>query len=82
MERNSTNRDKRLERRDFHQQRNNNNKNKGKSSGNPRGHDGETKKCFKCGSDQHMIRDCDQPYRQPRALLATGAPPATTMVPP
>eukprot|EP00972_Heterocapsa_arctica_P074775 11035311-Heterocapsa_arctica.AAC.1 len=69
MERNANNRDRRSERHDLPQQSQsrNKNKNKGKSNGNPCGHDGETKKCFKCGSDQHMIRDCDQPYRYPRA---------------
>eukprot|EP00972_Heterocapsa_arctica_P030035 4426190-Heterocapsa_arctica.AAC.1 len=62
MERNANNRDKQLERHDLPKQSKNKSKNKGKRNGNPCGHDGETKKCFKRGSDQHMIRDCDQPY--------------------
>eukprot|EP00972_Heterocapsa_arctica_P046962 6931643-Heterocapsa_arctica.AAC.1 len=39
-------------------------------------------KCHNCGSDQHLIRDCDKPKSQQQTLLATGADRmATLMVP-
>eukprot|EP00972_Heterocapsa_arctica_P013822 2038740-Heterocapsa_arctica.AAC.1 len=56
-------------------------KGKGKRSGNPRGQDGQPMKCHNCGSDQHLIRECDRPKTQQQSLLATGTPSAMVPMP-
>eukprot|EP00972_Heterocapsa_arctica_P016276 2403362-Heterocapsa_arctica.AAC.1 len=38
--------------------------------------------CHNCGSDQHLIRECNRPKSQPQTLLATDAPPTTVMLAP